>query len=1014
MKKYLVLSLLICWQCYIYSQNCFNAGFETGTLEGYYTFMGEILEDGTVTIPYPGPGQNRHTIVHRDEDPDPIAAEFCDIYSTIPPVPDGGGQFAMRLGNSSAGAQAERVLMEFTVTEELTFFLLHYAVILNDPDHEHFEQPRFELRIRDENGTPFPCGEYLVRAAENIPGFETCEEGWRVRPWTAAGFELQSYLGQTIQIEIMTTDCSQGAHAGYAYVDASCQPLQISIDGYCPDSEVVHISVPEGFSSYNWSTGDTTNVIEVTNPTPGTNYSVTVTSATGCDLVLEDELPALEDLPQPDFDPHPDEVICTGESIWLSPTGENLEEIFSLDFGYAADSFLVSPTIPTTYTFVAADLYGCESDTLQIFVDVGGLPIDTAIVQPVSCNGLGSIELVITEIEVESIDWDNGQSGAVISELEPGTYEVTVTSTTGCEYSGMYNIIDAPELVVSQFDFLDLQCGSNTLATIEVLPEGGAPPYIYDWGNGPSPNPVLEQVGPGNYAVTVTDNGGCIAEGSIEVEAFPELVVTASQIEPSCIGGQTGVAQVDISGGNPNYQIQWDDPLSQTTELANGLAAGTYTILVTDANDCQVNTSVIISEVQVLELDFDQSDASCSGENDGSATVIVSGGGPSYNYAWDDPQNQTQATATNLLPGTYTVTITDQDGCMNVGQANLSDAPGMSIEITTENISCFGENDGRATVSVEGGTPNYSYHWLPPINGTTHEISHLAPGTYTVLVSDANGCEQTVEFSITEPASIEILPGEWTFPDCDNNWPATASVVVSGGHPPYRYLWETGDTSATVASYEAGFYQVRVSDQNDCEEVGEAEIQVFEFDLMNLGLTTDPERGTSYLCIGDEIELQLEANNELRSIHWNTTAQLDCYDCLVVNTHLLEATTFEVQVEDIYGCPGDAYTFIVVNPECGVYIPNVFSPNGDGINDLFYIASKSGELMIKSFLIFDRWGALVYSGCTDCPINDPNHGWDGQYKGKAASVGVYVYAIELAVPGQAAPILLKGDITLVR
>ncbi len=144
MKRALILVCLIYCQWSLLAQNCFNAGFETGTLEGYETFMGDILEDGTVTIPYPGPGFNRHTVVHRDEDPDPIAAEFCDINSILPPVPNGGGQFAMRLGNSSAGAQAERVVLNFTVTEELTYFLLLFAVVLNDPDHEHFEQPRFE------------------------------------------------------------------------------------------------------------------------------------------------------------------------------------------------------------------------------------------------------------------------------------------------------------------------------------------------------------------------------------------------------------------------------------------------------------------------------------------------------------------------------------------------------------------------------------------------------------------------------------------------------------------------------------------------------------------------------------------------------------------------------------------------------------------------------------------------------------------------------------------------------
>lgn len=190
----------------ILAQNCFNANIETGTLDGFTAFIGNINEDGEVILSEQVIDSTRHKIMHISEGFDTIALQNCEINKFLPVVPEDGEQFTLRLGNAYVGAEADLIGLKFTVTSETPFFQLRYAVVLNDPDHQEFEQPRFELRILDEANNVIPCGEYKVKAAPEIPDFESCRKGWRVRPWTTVGFDLQPYIGQTLLIEFLTTD----------------------------------------------------------------------------------------------------------------------------------------------------------------------------------------------------------------------------------------------------------------------------------------------------------------------------------------------------------------------------------------------------------------------------------------------------------------------------------------------------------------------------------------------------------------------------------------------------------------------------------------------------------------------------------------------------------------------------------------------------------------------------------------------------------------------------------------
>jgi len=579
-----------------YAQECFNAGLEDGTLSGYNTYRGQIQEDGTVIIENPALNENQHRVMHISEGFDPIAALHCTLNNMLPVVPQDGGQYTLRLGNSQSGSQAERVVLRFTVTPELTFFLLRYAVILNDPDHAAFEQPRFELRILDENGGVFPCGEYQVRAAENIPGFESCTSGWRVRPWTTVGFELQSFLGQEIQIEILTTDCSQGGHAGYAYLDVTCQPLEIKLEGYCPGNTDATMRVTDGFVDYQWNTGERTNAINIQDPLPGTNYQVTVTSATGCTLVLESTIPDLEEIPSPVFAAEPNLTFCRDTAFWFQPKGEYLNEIFSPTLDHTADSFLLNTLAHNYFSFVATDKYGCSSDSLQFSLNIAPPTIEHNIENPV-CAGEanGKIEITVqSDFMPINYRWNTGNTTSDLSNLVAGDYTVTIIDNLNCTSTENFTLSEPPLLTLEVIETSSIICAGNEDAVLEIFVAGGVAPYVYELNNQQFSLPFMDNLAAGTYSILVNDLNSCVAENIIQIEEPLPMNVEAFTRPVNCYGGIDGEINLTIQGGMPTYNIAWNDARYNGQTSMQKMGAGTYTATITDALGCEMEETVTV------------------------------------------------------------------------------------------------------------------------------------------------------------------------------------------------------------------------------------------------------------------------------------------------------------------------------------------------------------------------------------------------------------------------------------
>ena len=279
----------------------------------------------------------------------------------------------------------------------------------------------------------------------------------------------------------------------------------------------------------------------------------------------------------------------------------------------------------------------------------------------------------------------------------------------------------------------------------------------------------------------------------------------------SCFADSNGLAEVVYSGGTSPYAVLWSN--GDTTDVSDSLALGTYNVLVTDTNGCEINASVTLNEPPLLELSADSSAVSCFGGADGFIDLTVVGGVPTYSFDWSNLE--TEEDTDSLMAGSYTVTVTDLNGCSDTLSSTITEpeAP-VSITETHINIDCFGNTTGSIDVTVHGGTSPYSYLWNT--NVTTEDLTNLAVGTYTLTVTDSLNCTEVIVVELTEPAAPLDVTLAVVDVSCFGDSTGVIDATVTGGTAPYTYLWNTADTTEDLSGLAIGTYTITVTDTNAC------------------------------------------------------------------------------------------------------------------------------------------------------------------------------------------------------
>ena len=421
-----------------------------------------------------------------------------------------------------------------------------------------------------------------------------------------------------------------------------------------------------------------------------------------------------------------------------------------------------SPAINAGNNTIIADL-GIGSDLigspriLDGIVDLGAfeslnLQVDVVEVQPVNCAGSGD-GFVIIEIPNGCApffyEWENDTSSGTGTEgLSAGSYQFTITDALGKQAVAAVEITEPPPLSLIP-SVQPADCETGTGGSAAVHPNGGTAPFQYLWDN-QATDSILTNIPAGNYSVTVTDANGCTATSAVEVTSTGDLLLSISIHPISCHDSNDGTATVTPLTGLPPFQFLWMD--GQTDSLLTGIGSGDYSVTVTDANGCSDFLSFNIQAPQVLNLAISANDISCPGEQDGTATVTVSGGTSPYGYIWSN--FQTAETAVNLSPGEYWVTVTDVSNCSDSIVVEVGEPDSIGIDFEVQNANNSNPADGAITLfAVFGGAPPFSFLWNT--GDTTQSLSNLPAGDYSVTVEDAAACQRHFAFTVDIETAVQ-------------------------------------------------------------------------------------------------------------------------------------------------------------------------------------------------------------------------------------------------------------------
>lgn len=821
----------------------------------------------------------------------------------------------------------------------------------------------------------------------------------------------------------------QSYNVSLEVIEAPCEPADttISIDipteltvslsnindefcGQCNGTANASASGGTPNYTYSWNTNPDPGIANHSALCQGT-HTVTVTDAEGCTATAD---ATINTVPGPTITTNAYDENCglcdgstavsvtggTGNMTYNWVNTSTMQTVSVLDSAYNLCA--------GTYEITVTDAEGCTDNTTATVNTIQGIT-DATITTTDDYCGLCTGEAEVTNVTggtgPYTYLWQNiSQTSSTATGLCYGPYTVEIIDANGCSFTKSVTIDSIPGFFVNSSSVAD-KCGQCVgSATINL--SGGDAPFVYTWdGIAGAPIPqttnTKTDLCAGNHTVRVEDNTGCSQQITITVDEIPgpDVSITNSQ-DITCNGLDNGRAwaqgSTGGSGGSTSFVYEWDNNPGMVGSPINNLTPGQHKVVVTDGNGCKDSATVMINEPnELIATITDSENPRCTGDNNGSATVSVTGGTPqtgnTYSVNWS-PSGGTMVTGTNMGAGFYTVTVTDANGCQDQDTITLIDPPVLTCSITdTTKEICENGQNGTATAAAQGGTPGYTYNWIPgSIPG--QQATGLTGGTYTVTVTDANGCQCNSSVVITTQVAPTFQPIK--FDDrceyCEGE--ISSSTPVGGNGGPYTYLWlnADGDTiasSESVSGVCAGTYRLIVSD-GECSRMLPVSVE------NHGGITAQANASPTTVNILDP-EVHFYNNSEgepADSCYWDFGDGNYSFTCNPAHNYE-HSGVYDVVliVEDEYGCLDTTTISVEVNDIYTFYIPNSFTPNGDGKNEMFGPKGANIDEAEYEFRIFDRWGKQVYY------TTDPFEYWNGRVDNikEVCPQGVYVYRIVL-------------------
>lgn len=828
--------------------------------------------------------------------------------------------------------------------------------------------------------------------------------------------------------------------------------------------------------TYLWSGPDVVNLVptaeDQTGLDVGGDYDVTVTDSEGCTgdttIFLGDNtafLASIDSFVNVSCFGGVDgyiRVTTTGGTALYSyawtdavsnPVGENSPELT----GVPAGKYYVTVTDGDSKTADASKTLTEPSSAVA-----------ASLVQVINVNCFGdcdgSIDISVTGGTAPySYSW-TGPDGFTdstqdVDSLCAGFYSVTVTDVNGCTDLIPSIEVEEPDALFGDIDINQgILCYGDQTGILEANPGGGTPPYTYDWNDPASQNTKRAvSLPPGTWTVTITDNAGCeIQESETLLEPTEISITLTSKTNVACYGDVDGGSiTVNVSGGTGIPAYEWYDSLGNfITATKNLIDVGPniYTLIVTDANNCQKNYTDTITEPPALYIDHLDTDVTCNGGNDGAIDITAGGGTPLYSYAWDD--GPTTEDRTGITAGDYTVTVTDFKGCTQDSTFTITEPLGMIINYMVTDATCKDSCNGSIDISVTNGTPPIIINW--DHGPTTEDVSGLCAGDYTVTVTDDDGCSVDSTFTVSEPEALVINHAE-IHVSCRESSDGTIDLTVTGGTALYVYSWDDGPVTEDRSALPAGDYTVTVVDDNGCSAdstititepspivINHTEIDVScnsgsdgSIDITvsggtapytyswDDGPTSEDRTGLSAgiytvdvddandcgpvasgsIIIVEPDSLYIDSISVTNTFTGQSIGEIKVYalggtgslDFSIDNGDTyqsdstftgLSAGIYVIVVKDANGCTKTTQKEV----EELSPIPEIydaFTPNLDGVNDYWNIYYL--DLLYPNCIVkvYSTWGTLVFSS------NGYPEPWDGTKNGTELPAGTYIYVIDL-------------------
>lgn len=696
-----------------------------------------------------------------------------------------------------------------------------------------------------------------------------------------------------------------------------------NIDCFGNNNGLINLNVTGGASPYRyrWNTGDSTK--NISNLVEG-DYNVTVTDANGCTVSYANTLTSPTELVA-SLDNVVDNL-CFGDSEGeVNIDVEGGVTPYRYRWSTGATSQDIVDVKSGTYSVEIRDSNGCI-DTLSAEVKEAPLMEVSVSSTNILCYGeeTGAIDLTVKGgVPPYSYEWSNGATTQDISSIPMGQYSVLVKDANGCADLQEVVITEPARFIAILDSEKDIDCYGQSTGAVRVRVTGGVLPYSYEWSNGATSKDIVD-IPAGDYTLKVTDANGCQEEVRSTISQPTEVKYTVNNVTNlNCFGDNGGAVDISITGGVGPYRYLWSNGAT-TQDLVN-VPAGKYSVQVSEGNGCQNVLEAEITQPPLMTLELDQVvDVLCNGDNTGSISITVEGGVPPYSYSWSN--GATSEDITNLTAGNYSVTVSDANGCMKSASTVVKQPqPFVASLLDVQNIECYGDTTGVITLNVTGGVRPYTFEWS---NGaTTQNLRSLPAGDYSVNITDANGCKQSLTSVITQPDQLAVSLVSATDVSCAGGSDGIINVSVVGGTTPYQYTWNNGAVTQDLNDVPAGTYEVRVVDANGCEDAN-IEVTLTEPEPLVAEFSTVSNIRTYGLSTG-AINIDVAGGVAPYNYSWSNGATTqDISD--------VPAGNYSVFVTDAQDCEVVLNTDVTQPPELNVLVSNV--------NDILCSGQETGAI----------------------------------------------------------------------